>query len=123
MSQFPWHPTNAFGNSLADPRVQRNKSQNFVSASNWQTIGIHAWREWRTIKQSQVNSKLDDASFLYDLSYESNFALWDKYFLSTVKADYVLGTLWIIQGCSFLAIKRRHLPRLLKTFTVRPEIW
>jgi hypothetical protein len=91
LSQFPWHPTNAFGNSLADPRVQRNRSQNFVSASLWDTIGVHNWREWRAIKQSHVNPKLDDASFLYDLSYESNFSLWDNYFLSTVKADYALG--------------------------------
>ena len=91
LSQFPWHPTNAVGNSLADPRVHRNRSTNFASSSNWNTIGFHSQKNWITMKQAHANSGLHNAAFLHDLSYETNFALWDKYFLSSVDSSYSLG--------------------------------
>lgn len=95
LSQFAWHPMNAVGNSLADPRVKRNRSTNFVSAESWDTIGdgLTSFSEdkWKSSRQGHINSALDEASFLHDLSYETNHALWDNYFLSTVDGSYMPG--------------------------------
>ncbi len=94
LSQFAWHPTNAVANSLADPRVPRNQSVHFVSDEQWKNIGIHNPNpdRWLRIRQGHINSNLNDAAFLYDLSYESNDALWDQYYLSTVpKSGYTQG--------------------------------
>jgi len=94
LSQFAWHPTNAVGNSLADPRVPRTQSTHFVDPSQWSSIGIHYPNpdRWFRIRQAHINSNLNDAAFLYDLSYETNMALWDAYYFSTVpESGYSLG--------------------------------
>jgi len=94
LSQFPWHPTNAVGNSLVDPRVPRTQSTHFVSAGQWKPIGVHNPNpdRWHRIRQGHLNAELDNSAFLYDLSYETNLALWDRYYLSTVpKSAYSIG--------------------------------
>ena len=83
VSQLPWHPLNAVGNSLADPRVMRNRTINYFTSAHWQQLGFHA-REWNGILQSSRTTQLANVSYLHDLSYELNHALWDKYFFSTV---------------------------------------
>lgn len=87
LSQFAWHPMYAVGNSLADPRVHRNRSSNFVSSNDWGTIGYHGQKQWSAIRQAHANSELNNTSFLHDLSYEMNHALWDRYFLSTINGN------------------------------------
>lgn len=86
-SQFPWHPTYIFGNSLADPRVPRNQTLNYVSPTNWDSIGMHK-HDWESIRQSirgnAMDAKLNHSAFLNDISYELNYALWDSFFLSTI---------------------------------------
>jgi len=83
LSQFVWHPGYAFGNSLADPRVPRDKSTNYVSADSWNTIGVND-RIWTDVRQAHIYPNMDNESFLHDLSFEANFALWDRFFLSSV---------------------------------------
>jgi hypothetical protein len=90
LSPFPWHPTYAFGNGLADPRGQRDRTTNFVDESSWNTIGIHS-RSWKEYRQGQLNPEMNHQAFLHDLSYEANFALWDTYFLSTIPRNYTAG--------------------------------
>ncbi len=84
ISQFPWHPLNAIGNGLADPRVPRNQSSHHVNAAQWQTIGWDGNQEWSRLRQAHVNGAMDQANFLHDLSYEANHALWDTYFFSSI---------------------------------------
>ncbi|MCP5537149.1 MAG: hypothetical protein H7A51_13090 [Akkermansiaceae bacterium] len=84
LSVFPWHPTYVFGNGMADPRVERNVTTNYFSSSEWQYIGIHSQRDWKRVRQVNVNPSLADDAYLYDISYETNHALWDRYFLSTL---------------------------------------
>jgi hypothetical protein len=84
LSLLPWHPLNAVGNSLADPRVRRNRTINFFARNEWDdNIGFH-YKEWGPIRQSQISADLRNSAYLHDLSYELNHALWDKFFLSTV---------------------------------------
>ena len=83
VSLLPWHPLNATGNSLADPRVMRNRTANFFSSAEWLRLGFHA-REWDGIRQAMKTPELADAAYLHDLSFEMNHALWDKFFFSTV---------------------------------------
>jgi len=90
LSPFAWHPTYAIGNSLADPRGQRQRTTNYVTDAQWNTLGCHA-RSWLEYRQADVNPAMNSQAFLYDLSYEANFALWDSYFLSTVPRDFSSG--------------------------------
>lgn len=90
LSQFQWHPTYAVGNSLADPRVPRNTTTNFVSSAQWNAVGVHD-RSWQEYRQGHLNAAMNDQAFLHDLSYEANFALWDRYFLSGVPRSYTAG--------------------------------
>ncbi|MFM2198552.1 MAG: hypothetical protein RLZZ505_1984 [Verrucomicrobiota bacterium] len=80
LSLLPWHPLNAAGNSLADPRVSRNRTINYFSREDWNKIGFH-YKDWDRIRQS---NRLAASAYLHDVSFELNHALWDKYFLSTV---------------------------------------
>jgi hypothetical protein len=97
VSNFYWHPSYAIGNGQADMRVARNRTVNFVSTNQWMNLGFpknpstraDAWQRNRQTVGSVNN---DDQSFLYDLSYEANYALWDRYFLSTIPASYAAGT-------------------------------
>jgi len=43
------------------------------------------------MKQAHANPALHNSAFLHDLSYESNFSLWDNYFFSSIKDDYTIG--------------------------------
>ncbi|MEO8614675.1 MAG: hypothetical protein ABI600_06000 [Luteolibacter sp.] len=91
LSIFPWHPGYAIGNSLADPRVPRDKTVNYVSTGNWIFNGGGHTNDWNTVRQMNVDSTLDAQNWLYDLSYESNRELWDKYFLSSIKSGTTLS--------------------------------
>jgi len=88
VSNFYWHPSYAIGNGQADMRVARNRTVNFISSNQWLDLGFS-----RPVDAWLLNRQnLNDQSFLYDLSYEANFALWDRYFLSTIPSSYAAGT-------------------------------
>jgi hypothetical protein len=90
LSPFFWHPTYAFGNSLADPRMKRERTINYVDESQWNSVGVNA-HSWKEFRQAHLNREMDSQSFLYDLSFEANFALWDSYFLSTIPRNFTAG--------------------------------
>jgi hypothetical protein len=103
-SEFIWHPTYALGNSVADPRIERNKTE--PDRSNAINRDRGGWNEnsigWTTDGRSGNDNGLTtdednwawharnflqeaalDQNLVYDLSYELNHSLWDAYFLST----------------------------------------
>lgn len=107
-SEFVWHPSYAFGNSLIDPRIaggylngmnrtapvladnadrQSNGfAQNNIGWSNdtQRSTGGDVWaRHGRAYYQDLPNSDL----LCYDLSYELNHSIWDDFFLSTGNAQ------------------------------------
>jgi len=103
-SEFIWHPTYALGNSLADPRIELDRTEprrsNRLNSDkggwNQDTIGYNL--DGRSNPNSDVTSREDswaysarsileqtalDQTLIYDLSYELNHSLWDEFFLSS----------------------------------------
>jgi hypothetical protein len=101
MSEFIWHPSYAFGNSLVDPRIGRTgtelerRSLNNRSEGGWNRYAI-GWAndgrsddqdKWafyaRNLLQNVVSDRPgDEQTVSYDLSFELNHSFWDRYFLS-----------------------------------------
>ena len=104
-SEFIWHPTYAFGNSLADPRVppihtepDRSESIN-ADKGGWNQDSIGYATDGRSDTNGETNRTDEDnwayharnflqqaaldQTLVYDLSYELNHTLWDAYFLSS----------------------------------------
>lgn len=106
MSEFIWHPSYAFGNSLVDPRVGRvgteleRRSLNNRSNGGWNRYTI-GWAndgrsddqdKWafyaRHLLQNVVSERPgDEQSVSYDLSFELNHDFWDRFFLSAGDND------------------------------------
>jgi hypothetical protein len=101
LSEFVWHPSFAIGNSLADPRLGLNGLDRTVpanpSAAEDKLGGFHrnaiGWSndsqraanrdEWATTGRGLLQGLPDSNQVVYDLSYEANHALWDRFYLST----------------------------------------
>ncbi len=104
-SEFIWHPTYALGNSLADPRIELDRTEPRRSEPknrdkggwNSETIGWTAdgrsnpngaagiTREdsWANGARNILEQSAIDQTLIYDLSYELNHSLWDEFFLSS----------------------------------------
>jgi hypothetical protein len=104
ISELIWHPSYAIGNSLADPRLGTggNKGLNRSAAVPEDTTaaksgGFHenqlGWssdtqrakskNEWATTARAILGETPMTDNLVYDLSFEANHNLWDRYFLST----------------------------------------
>ena len=94
ISEFVWHPSYAVGQSLVDPRV------GFEGTSPEVDSGGHGWDakaigwstdrdrsanrdEWAEFGRGILQDHASNDDLVYDLSYEVNHVLWDRYFLST----------------------------------------
>jgi hypothetical protein len=103
-SEFIWHPTYAFGNSLADPRVKLSMTEPDrgidINARDggWNRDAIGYATDGRSNNDNGQTSNADNWAYharglleqvvyeqnvIFDLSYELNHSLWDRYFLST----------------------------------------
>ncbi|MDQ8190614.1 hypothetical protein [Roseibacillus persicicus] len=103
-SEFTWHPTFAFGNSLADPRMpldrtepRRDSSLNSRQGgwnkdsigwsndgrSNSNGGGVSNQENWAHHARGLLEENVEDNTVQFDLSFELNHSLWDRYFLST----------------------------------------
>jgi hypothetical protein len=107
-SEFIWNPSYAFGNSLADPRVDLTMTQPDRSLvvnsrdggwnrdsighatdgrSGSQTAGVSDADNWAYHARGLLEHFMKDQNVAFDLSYELNHSLWDRYFLSTGTAQ------------------------------------
>lgn len=107
-SEYIWSPSYAFGNSLADPRIdltmtQPDRSQDINSREGgWNRDSIGYATDGRSKNDDGGSSDADnwaysarglleqfmkDQNLTFDLSYELNHSLWDRYFLSTGTAQ------------------------------------
>jgi hypothetical protein len=107
-SEFIWNPSYAFGNSLADPRVdltmtQPDRSLDINSReggwnrdsigyatdgrSGSDTAGVSDADNWAHHARGLLEQFMKDQNMTFDLSYELNHSLWDRYFLSTGTAQ------------------------------------
>ena len=103
-SEFIWNPSYAFGNSLADPRVdlamtQPDRGQDINSREggwNRDSIGYATdgrsknddggasdADNWAYSARGLLEQFMKEQNVTFDLSYELNHSLWDRYFLST----------------------------------------
>lgn len=98
LSEFGWHASYAIGNSLADPRVGRETtSPIFKSSQERQYNGwnrhMFGWGDgdrrgqgpeyWARLTREIILKRPEDHYVVFDMSYETNFNLWDNFFLST----------------------------------------
>lgn len=104
LSEFIWHPSYAIGNSLADPRLGTGGYQGLDHTSPTVTdsraahfggfhenlIGSSADTQraasrsaWATTARAILGNLPASDNLVYDLSFEANHALWDRYFLSS----------------------------------------
>lgn len=101
VSEFVWHPSFAIGNSLIDPRLGLENTARTIppSASEAEDSagGFHpdviGWSsdsdrasskgEWANTARALLQNIPGEDHVVYDLSYEVNHALWDRFFLSS----------------------------------------
>ncbi|MES2438967.1 MAG: hypothetical protein V4584_07865 [Verrucomicrobiota bacterium] len=108
LSELIWHPSYAVGNSLADPRLGTGRFLGLnrtaaVSLSNTSAKdgGFHeneiGWSgdsqrssgkgEWAATARSILGDVPERDNLVYDLSFEVNQNLWDRYYLSSGSAS------------------------------------
>ncbi|MEP4078298.1 MAG: hypothetical protein ABJO14_10820 [Haloferula sp.] len=105
MSEFVWHPSFAIGNSLIDPRLGLENANRTIPPSGSEDEdalgGFHpdviGWsgdaqrsvskNEWAETGRTMLQNVPGDDHVVYDLSYELNHALWDRFFLSSGDED------------------------------------
>ena len=110
-SEYIWHPTFAFGNSLADPRIdptrtEPNRKEDFnkdeggwnrttigystdgrSKNQNFDENGVSDVDLWAYYARNYLDQAAVEQNLIFDLSYELNNSLWDEFFLSTGNAD------------------------------------
>lgn len=114
ISDLIWHPSNAIGNSLVDPRLgtgeNRGMDRTAAVASNADSAqfgGFHekdiGWSSdsqrsggsggWALSARSILGNAPSWDNLVYDLSFETNQTLWDRYYLSSgstlAKSDFL----------------------------------
>ena len=101
LSEFVWHPSFAFGNSLVDPRLGLDHMDRTVPPTNSKAEdsvggfyrGAIGWSSdsqrssgrnaWANTGRSLLQEMPESDYLSYDLSFEVNRALWDGYFVSS----------------------------------------
>ncbi|MDB4544557.1 type II secretion system GspH family protein [Akkermansiaceae bacterium] len=100
LSECVWHPSYAVGNSLVDPRLGLDGMESTVPklTSEERDVGGFAkdaigWSEnkergqskeaWAEFGRGFFLDMPEEDYLVYDLSYELNHTLWDRYFLSS----------------------------------------
>jgi hypothetical protein len=99
ISDLVWHPSRVIGNSLADPRVRltstvpdKRQDAGFTAPHIGQSHEGATPEAWAAAARAILLDLPEDGEELvYDVSYEVNHALWDRYFISGTDAARVTG--------------------------------
>lgn len=104
LSELVWHPSFAIGNSLVDPRLGSGGTSGIqgtapaaADATSAQFGGFHENQigssadtqraanrsAWASTARAILGDLPNTDNLVYDLSFEANLALWDRYFLSS----------------------------------------
>jgi hypothetical protein len=104
LSQLVWHPSSPIGNSLADPRLgsggYSGLSKTAAIGSSAASSGLGGFHEtdigwstdteratgrgdWATTGRVMLANTPASDNLVYDLSFEVNRSLWDRFYLST----------------------------------------
>lgn len=104
ISDYVWHPSYAIGNSLVDPRLgpddqtgtapRLGENEQDTNGFSAQAIGWSNLNErggsrdsWAEHGKGLLLDTPDRANVVYDLSFEVNHNLWDRFFLSSGSAS------------------------------------
>ncbi|MGE9269198.1 MAG: hypothetical protein ACQKBU_00200, partial [Verrucomicrobiales bacterium] len=105
LTEFVWHPSFAVGNSLADPRLGREGLSGTLppttseeeaewggfskDAIGWSTEEERSENtdDWAKHGRKLLQDLPEQEHLVYDLSYEANQGVWDRFFLSTGEAS------------------------------------
>ena len=90
LSDLVWHPSRVIGNSLADPRSgltstlpEARRHGGFALPHIGQASGAATPDAWASAARAILCGLPDEGEELvYDLTYEANHTLWDRYFIS-----------------------------------------
>ena len=114
ISDLIWHPSYAIGNSLADPRLgsggDKGLKYSASIATNEASSGVGGFHEdqigwssdsqraagkdaWALTARAILGDTPEHDDLVYDLSFEVNRTLWDRYYLSTGSAAEKLAFL------------------------------
>jgi hypothetical protein len=101
LSDFVWHPSYPFGNSLVDPRLgkefmdgtapplfgedERKLGGWTASALGWSADQVRSANrdEWARFGRGILQDYPETDNLVYDLSFDLNHTLWDEFFLGT----------------------------------------
>lgn len=104
LSELIWHPSYAIGNSLVDPRLGDGplsglaaSAAKAVDSASSRKGGFHenqlGWSsdaqraksrsEWAETAAAMLGDLPETENLVYDLSFEANHALWDRFFISS----------------------------------------
>lgn len=104
ISELIWHPSYAISNSLADPRLaldDETAPPRSAAVAQGESAardgGFHedqlGWSsdserssardDWAVKARAMLSDTPGSANLVYDMSFEANHALWDRFFLST----------------------------------------
>ena len=107
LSELIWHPSYAVGNSLADPRLggpyNIGLNRSAARAGTDASLGVGGFHEnelgwssdnqrsktrseWAVTARAILGNVPAADNLVYDLSFELNHGLWDRYFLSSGSA-------------------------------------
>lgn len=108
LSELVWHPSYPIGNSLADPRLGTGGNKGlhrtspvldktdsaklggfYESEIGWSndTVRSSGKGDWASAGRSILGELPARDNVVYDLSFEANRSLWDRYYLSSGSAD------------------------------------
>ena len=100
LSEYAWHPTYAIGNSLADPRCEPTTTSPDLSikgdsaSGGWnkevmgdRPSGRDGKEYFPALYRELIGFIPDTDTVVYDMSYETNFNLWDTYMISSGAAN------------------------------------
>ncbi len=100
-SPFIWHPSYTLGNSYADIRYERDKtsinSPDVFDDASWANLTRSVAARTTFNTELRTQGAISGQLLQYDLAYELNFNMWDRFFMSsnTVKnATSNLGQTW-----------------------------
>ena len=97
ISDLVWHPSRVIGNSLADPRVKLTSTvpdqlphAGFTAPHIGPSHGATAPDAWAAAARAiLLDLPNDGEELVYDITYEVNHTLWDRYFISGTDATRV----------------------------------
>jgi len=96
LTPYVWDPSYIIGTGYANPHLPLDKSSYSTSERNERWATKIAQFENGNNSNVHLRANINGNPMIYDIAYETNHGLWDKYFLSSIPNDasYWNGDTW-----------------------------